>query len=231
MFAVYAAGERGAWEAARKGAVVVVDAFRASTTIAVLVSKGARVVPVASIEEALSFAGADYRIGERSGARVAGFDFGNSPTEVEGLELVSGATVVLSTTNGTRVIEAARGASAVLTGAFVNARAVAEDLMSGDYGAWVAVIGCGWEGRRASEDESAAGAILRRLQDKGAELDERARRVVGLYLARPEKSLRRNSAALRLKRLGYEKDLDFCLTEDTVPVVPRLVGEAFVGRR
>ena len=231
MFAVYAAGERGAREAARKGAVVVVDAFRASTTIAVLVSKGACVVPVASIEEALSFAGAHYRIGERGGARVAGFDFGNSPTEVEGLELVSGATVVLSTTNGTRVIEAARGASAVLTGSFVNARAVAEDLMSADYGARVAVIGCGWEGRRASEDESAAGAILRRLRDKGAELDERARRIVDLYLARPEKSLRRNSAALRLKRLGYEKDLDFCLTEDTVPVVPRLVGEAFVGRR
>ena len=93
------------------------------------------------------------------------------------------------------------------------------------------MIGCGWEGRRASEDESAAGAILRRLQDKGAELDERARRVVGLYLARPEKSLRRNSAARRLKRLGYEKDLDFCLAEDTVPVVPRLVGKAFIGRR
>jgi 2-phosphosulfolactate phosphatase len=229
MFAVYAAGERGAREAARKGAVV--DAFRASTTIAILVSKGACVIPVASIEEAVSFAGADYRIGERSGARVAGFDFGNSPTEVEGLELVSGATVVLSTTNGTRVIEAARSASAVLTGAFVNARVVAEDLMSGDYGARVAVIGCGWEGRRASEDESAAGAILRRLRDKGAELDERARRIVNLYLARPEKSLRRNNAALRLKRLNYEKDLDFCLTEDTVPVVPRLVGEAFVGRR
>jgi 2-phosphosulfolactate phosphatase len=95
----------------------------------------------------------------------------------------------------------------------------------------VAVIGCGWKGRRASEDESAAGAILRRLQDKGAKLDERARRVVSLYLARPEKSLRRNSAARHLKRLGYEKDLDFCLAEDTVPVVPRLVGEAFIGRR
>ena len=232
MIAVYAAGERGTREAAREETViVVVDALRASTTIAVLVSKGARVIPVASIEEALSFTGADYRIGERSGARMEGFDFGNSPTEVEGLELVPGATFVLSITNGTRVIETARGASMVLTGAFVNARAVAEELVTGDYGARVAVIGCGWEGRRGSEDESAAGAILRRLQDKGAELAERARRVVDLYLARPEKSLRRNSAARRLKRIGYEKDLDFCLAEDTVPVVPRLSGKAFIGRR
>ena len=48
MTAVYATGERGAREASREGAaVVVVDAFRASTTIAVLVRKGARVIPVA----------------------------------------------------------------------------------------------------------------------------------------------------------------------------------------
>ena len=65
MIARYAGGERGARDAARSGsAVVVVDAFRASATIAVLVSKGARVVPVASIEEARVYGGADLRAGE-----------------------------------------------------------------------------------------------------------------------------------------------------------------------
>ena len=65
MIARYAGGERGARSAARTGAVVVVvDAFRASTTIAVLALKGARVVPVLSVEEAAS-AGADFRIGKR----------------------------------------------------------------------------------------------------------------------------------------------------------------------
>ncbi len=92
------------------------------------------------------------------------------------------------------------------------------------------VIGCGWEGRRASEDESATGAILHRLREKGAELDGRAERVVELYLTCPEETLRRNTAARRLRRLGYEKDLDFCLAEDTVPVVPRLKGGAFAGQ-
>ncbi len=225
VVAGYAAGERGGREAAREGAaVVVVDALRASTTIALLVRKGARVIPVASIEEAAAYARADYRIGERGSAKVPGFDFGNSPVEIEAAELRPGATVVLSTTNGTRIIEAARGAAEILAGAFVNAHAVADELATGAYGERVAVIGCGWEGRRASEDESAAGAILYRLR-------ERARRVVDLYLARPEESLRRNSAARRLARLGYERDLDFCLAENTVPVVPRLEGGAFVGRR
>jgi 2-phosphosulfolactate phosphatase len=226
----YAGGESGARAAARAGAVVViVDAFRASTAIAVLISKGARVVPVASVEEAAS-AATDFRIGERGSAKVAGFDFGNSPTEILRSEIPPGSTIALSTTNGTRIVEAAGGAGTILTGAFVNAGILAEDLACGAYDdAEVVVVGCGWEGRRASEDEAAAGAILHRLRSHGAELDGRAGRVVEGYLSRSMRTLRNNSAARRLKRLGYEGDLDFCLAEDTVPVVPRLVGDAFVG--
>lgn len=219
-------------EAAREGAaIVVVDTFRESTTIAVLVRKGVRVIPVASIEEAAAHAGADYRIGERGSVKVRGFDFGNSPTEIEAAELPPGATVVLSTTNGTRTIEAARGAAEILAGAVVYEGAVADELATGAYGGRVAVIGCGWEGRRASEDESAAGAILCRLREWGVGLDERARRVVDLYFARSKESLRRNSTARRLARLGYERDLDFCLAENAVPVIPRFEGDAFVSRR
>jgi 2-phosphosulfolactate phosphatase len=230
LIAGYAGGESGARAAARAGStVVVVDAFRASTTIAVLVSKGARVVPVASVEHACSYPGADFRAGERGSAKVAGFDFGNSPTEILEAEVPPGSTVALSTTNGTRVVEAARGAPTILTGAFVNAGALADELAAGHQGSHVVVIGCGWEGRRASEDEAAAGAILYRLKERGAKLDERARRVVEGYLSRPANLLRNNSAARRLKRLEYERDLDFCLAEDTVPVAPRLVDEAFVG--
>jgi 2-phosphosulfolactate phosphatase len=161
---------------------------------------------------------------------VAGFDFGNSPTEILESDVPVGSTVVLSTTNGTRVVEAARGAPAILTGAFVNASALADELAAGGHNSLV-VVGCGWEGRRASEDEAAAGAILQRLACRGAELDERARRVVEAYSSRPAGRLRDNSAARRLMRLGYERDLAFCLAEDAVPVVPRLVNGAFVGGR
>jgi 2-phosphosulfolactate phosphatase len=91
VIAGYAAGERGARAAAREGvAVVVVDAFRASTTIAVLVRKGAQVIAVASIEEAAAYVGADCRIRERGSAKVRGFGFGKSPTEIEAAELSRG---------------------------------------------------------------------------------------------------------------------------------------------
>jgi hypothetical protein len=126
LIADYAGGESGARGAARAGsAVVVVDAFRASTTIALLVSKGAGVVPVVSVEEAAS-ADADFRIGERGSAKVAGFDFGNSPTEILGSEIPSGSTVVLSTTNGTRaIVTAAARCDEVVTGSLLNLAAVA----------------------------------------------------------------------------------------------------------
>ena len=107
----------------------------------------------------------------------------------------------------------------------MNAEAVAKELAAGGQGAEVVVVGCGWEGRRASEDEAAAGAILHRLQTKGAELDERAQRVGALYLDRPRSALRNNSAARRLVRVGYEADLDFCLAEDTLNVAPGCSAE------
>ena len=229
MLAGYGAGEKGAREAASRGSsVVVVDTYRASTTIAVLVAHGAQVVPVASIEEAERYP-ADFRIGERGSAKVQGFDFGNSPTEVEEACIPPGSTVVLSSTNGTRIIDAAHGSPAVYIGAFVNARAVAEELLrSATTDSRVVVVGCGWRGRRSSEDESAAGEILARLHKGGADLDERAARIVREYHERPRKALLNNTAARRLKRLGYERDLEFCLATDTIPVVPRLVDGAFM---
>ena len=229
MLAGYGGGERGAREAARAGAaVVVVDTYRASTTIAVLIAHGARVVPVASIEEAEVYP-ADFRIGERGSAKVKGFDFGNSPREVEEARIPPGSTVVLSSTNGTRIIEAAHGSPGIYIGAFVNAGAVAEELLnSATDGLRVVILGCGWRGRRASEDEAAAGEILGRLQQGGADLEERAERIVKEHRERPKKALLKNTAARRIKRLGYERDLDFCLTPDSVPVVPRLVDGAFV---
>lgn len=231
MIARYSGGVTGARSAAREGAtVVVVDAYRASTTVAVLVSKGVRVLPVSSAEEAAKVE-VDFRVGERGSAKLSGFDFGNSPTALQDADIPQGSTAVLTTTNGTRIIEAAAGAAAILAGAFVNARAVARELAESRDGTGISVVGCGWEGHRSSEDEAAGGAILHYLKGYGMQLDERAERVVKRYRRRPLEYLKTNSAARRLKRLGYEKDLDFCLSENILPVVPRLQDGAFIGWR
>lgn len=225
VLARFAAGATGARAAARSGAAVaVVDTFRASTSICVLVSRGIRVAPVASLERAAK-AEADYRIGERGSTKSAGFDFGNSPTELTASDLRPGTTAVLSTTNGTRVLDAAQGAPVVLTGAFVNATVLAGELRR--TGLEIVVVGCGWEGKRALEDEIAAGAILHRLAEDGVDLDQRGRAVVEQYRKRPKSDILRASAARRLERLGHAADLAFCLEEDTVPTAPRLTDGVF----
>ncbi len=114
-------------------AVVVIDVLRASTVIACALAAGAReVIPCLEVEEARKIAaglpkGEALLGGERHGLPIEGFDFGNSPAEYRP-DLVAGRTVVFTTTNGTRAMNACHKASRVLIGAFVNCQAVCAAL-------------------------------------------------------------------------------------------------------
>ena len=69
-----------------KGTVVIVDVFRAFTTAAVALARGAdRIVMVAEIDEALRLRDqgvGEICVGEVNGIQPEGFDFGNSPHEM-----------------------------------------------------------------------------------------------------------------------------------------------------
>jgi 2-phosphosulfolactate phosphatase len=107
-------GVSGAREAATRGDVaVVIDALRASVTIiSALVVGAVKVIPVLTVAEARAYVGQEgYLVtGERGGVQIEGFHFGNSPTELgrQAAE-VRGKTLVLTTSSGTRCVEAARG--------------------------------------------------------------------------------------------------------------------------
>ena len=109
--------------------VAVVDVLRASTTIAVALSRGARnIIPFDSTEEVIlrskSFARGEVCLaGERRMLAVPGFDFGNSPREFT-RDAVEGKTVLFSTTNGTVSLVGVQGARDVVVGAYVNFSAV-----------------------------------------------------------------------------------------------------------
>ena len=104
---------------------IVVDVLRASSTIVTLLSKGCRT----SIQWKLSVMPAPWRsrkdcllVGERNGIKVDGFDFGNSPFELEEFE-PDGREAVLTTTNGTKAVQKVSAAPEVLIGCFLNAKA------------------------------------------------------------------------------------------------------------
>jgi len=86
---------------------VVIDVLRASTTIIQALQNGAReVIPVASVEFAVKvsggmFGGQTLLGGERNTKKLEGFALGNSPFEYTP-EVVSGKTIILFTTNGSK---------------------------------------------------------------------------------------------------------------------------------
>src|SRR5579884_1701109 len=97
------------------GTAVVIDVLRATTTVVHALAAGCTAVrPCAEVEEARELAGG-MRAGRvlRGGGPPPGFDLGNSPKEYCG-KLCRGATLVLTTTNGTRALLRAAEAERVL---------------------------------------------------------------------------------------------------------------------
>ena len=111
------------------GLAVIIDVFRALTVEAYLVNNGAKkLIPVGDKQIAY-----DYKekhkdcilIGERHGIMLDGFDYGNSPSQVEKINF-TGKTVVHTTSAGTQGIANAKNAKEILMGSLVNAKAIAE---------------------------------------------------------------------------------------------------------
>ena len=114
------------------GSVVIIDVFRAFSTAAVALSRGAvKIVMVRTVEEALALraAGAGQLcIGEENSRAPDGFDFGNSPHEAS-LANVAGKTIIQRTSAGTQGVVAATGAERLYTGALVTASATARAIL------------------------------------------------------------------------------------------------------
>jgi 2-phosphosulfolactate phosphatase len=207
--------------------VIVVDVFRASTTITTALAAGARfVLPVADVEQAVRLIepygpGEALLGGERDCRRIDGFDLGNSPREYT-RETVGGKVIVFTTTNGTAALLTAAGAGAVLVGCFLNVSATATAAAT-----WprVTVLCAGNAGELSLEDFVCAGSLVDRLAGRSDDLNDAALgaraafRQFGRTLTR---SLLGSRHARRLVELSFRPDLEYALRTDTVTVVPRL---------
>ncbi|MCR9214619.1 MAG: 2-phosphosulfolactate phosphatase [Proteobacteria bacterium] len=141
------------------GTVVIIDVFRAFTTAAVALSKGAeRIVMVDDLDTARELRKngvGRYCLGERKGIKPPGFDFGNSPVELQNTRL-DGETLIQTTSNGTRGILAAGGAERIYAGSLVTAKATAQAILNGPK-QLVTLVAMGEnDSVRADEDEICA---------------------------------------------------------------------------
>jgi 2-phosphosulfolactate phosphatase len=62
-------------------------------------------------------------MGERKGKMLPGFDYGNSPADIQAVDF-SGKTVIQTTSAGTQGFANARDADELISGSFVNAEAI-----------------------------------------------------------------------------------------------------------
>jgi len=148
-----------------RGTVVIIDVFRAFTTAAVALARGAdRIILVAEPEEALALRRrgvGDLLIGEVGGRKPVGFDLGNSPYELSQAE-VAGKTLIQSTRAGTVGACAARHAENLYAASLVVARATAIALLQAAP-PLVTLVAMGAEGKQRSDEDEQCALYLRNL--------------------------------------------------------------------
>lgn len=212
--------------------VVVVDIFRAtSTMVAALASGVTEILPFADLEECRAMQAEGFLIGgERNGLTAPGFEMGNSP-----VAYLSGAyqgrKLAMTTTNGTQAIEKSKGAAQILIGAFPNLQATVSYIQAQQLD--VLVHCAGWKGRFNLEDSLYAGALVKSLESTHQADEDGALAMKSLFEREGHNLkgyLSQASHAKRLQNHGIELDINFCLTLDLYQEVVKVDERGFLVR-
>jgi 2-phosphosulfolactate phosphatase len=212
---------------------IAVDVLRATSTIATVLAAGGEAVQVFSDLDQLIEVSEKWpleerlRAGERGGAKVPGFELGNSPLDCTP-ELVQGRRLFISTTNGTRALQRVQDSPNLLAAALINRAAVVQFLLERQPET-VWIVGSGWEGSFSLEDTVCAGAIAHSiLQQTKLSPEELAGNdevisAIALYSQWQDNLLgllHQASHGQRLLRLDCQEDLKYCSQTDILDVLP-----------
>ncbi len=214
--------------------VVIIDIFRASSTITAALHNGARhIIPVASVEECIALKTiipGCITAGERDGKVAPGLEHGNSPLEYP-RTFVEDKVLALTTTNGTKLLHMVRGATQIIIGSFLNLQAVCDYLIQQNK---KVLLGCAaWKDRVNMEDTLFAGAVIEQVRDHFSVTCDSARMAATLYrealqYGRLIDFLRDSSHYHRLSAFGLVHDMEYCTTPDLHPVVPVYNGKKLI---
>jgi 2-phosphosulfolactate phosphatase len=206
--------------------VVIIDVFRATSTIASALHNGARsVVPVDSVPKAIEISKSIDGIaaGERDGMIADGLQHGNSPLEYSP-DFIGNRILVLTTTNGTRLLQMAldRNADTIISGSFPNLSKVCDFLKASGKSV---ILGCaGWKDRFNLEDTLFAGAVIDRIGEHFTIHCDSSNMALDLFRAHGSDLIGYAPQLTHYHRLvnrfGLIKDIEFCLTIDVAPVLP-----------
>jgi len=211
---------------------VVIDVLRATSVMVTAFHNGLKALfTVTSPEDAFHMREEhpEYLLGgEKDAVWVPGFDLDNSPFDYTP-EKVSGKTLVMSTSNGTRAIHGARKASRLVIGSFLNAAAITR-YFSGSQR--VVLVCSGSNNSFTLEDSLCAGYIteLFARQEEQVKMSDEVIAMHALYMAHQNRLYDFASCGNHfqlLERKGFKKDLEYCFTRDVITCVPFLSGNCF----
>ncbi|MFV0420381.1 MAG: 2-phosphosulfolactate phosphatase [Dysgonomonas sp.] len=203
--------------------VVVVDIFRATTTMCAALKNGAKsIIPVASIDEAREYKEKGYLVGAERNVKHCDFaDFGNSPFDYT-TDKVTEKDIVFTTTNGTQAIDIASDSDTLIIGAFSNIDSIADFCINRQKD--VIILCAGWNNRFNIEDTLFAGALAQRLLDKNCTSSSDAVQVALSMWKEAQLDIRtyinRTEHIKRLEANNLQDSAEYCLTENTVNLVP-----------
>lgn len=147
------------------GIVVIIDVFRAFTVEAYLMNNGAeKLIPVGDVELAYRYQEKNpdcILLGERHGKKLPGFDYGNSPSQIENVDF-SKKTVLHTTSAGTQGIIHATKAKEILTGSLVNAKAIAQYIKEKKEND-VSLVCMGLEAKSQTEEDNLCAYYIKSL--------------------------------------------------------------------
>ncbi|TXI33452.1 MAG: 2-phosphosulfolactate phosphatase [Niabella sp.] len=210
----------------RETVVVIIDVFRATSTIASALFNDARcIIPVDTVSKAIEISKnlGGIAAGERDGKLAEGLSHGNSPLEYS-RAFIENKLLVLTTTNGTKLLQMAlnNGAEDIVTGTFPNLSAICQYLIKQNKNV---VLACaGWKDRFNIEDTLFAGAVIDRTKEHFRIHCDSSFMAESLYSANKKNLLQYAQNLTHYHRLvnrfGYIDDIEYCLTEDVANVLP-----------
>jgi 2-phosphosulfolactate phosphatase len=209
----------------KNAVVVIIDVFRATSTIASVLKNGAKcIIPVDTVAKAISISKKIDAIaaGERDGQIAEGLQHGNSPLEYS-KEFIEGKTLVLTTTNGTKLLQMAldNNADTIISGSFPNLSSVCKFLVEQNKNV---VLGCaGWKDRVNIEDTLFAGAVISKIKEHFTIHCDSSLTAELLYETNKHDIVGFAPKLTHYHRLvdrfGLIEDINFCLTPDVADVL------------
>lgn len=224
---------------------VVFDILRATTSMITALANGAEaIIPVVEIAEAVALKQKNSNLllaGERDGLRICAeltggidFDLGNSPREFTA-EKVSGRTIVMTTTNGTRALRACSEARMVLVSSFLNLRATTNWIIERKPQHLILV--CSGTGEEpALEDMLAAGALCEKVWSNyaGGRVSDAAEMARRIYPLMQGDLLEAMKGAKNGRRLlanpDLRDDVRLCVQRETVPFAVTMMPSGVVRK-